>query len=77
MKTGLKKIAVILGIATLGMAGMAGSAWAQALEKQKVSIAVGGKNLFYYLPLTIAEQQGYFKDEGLQVEISDFAVGRL
>lgn len=47
----------------------------QALEKQKVSIAVGGKNLLYYLPLTIAEQLGYFKDEGLQVEISDFAGG--
>ena len=34
-------------------------------EKTKVTIAVGGKNLFYYLPLTIAERQGYFKDEGL------------
>jgi NitT/TauT family transport system substrate-binding protein len=49
--------------------------FAQTVEKQKVSIAVGGKNLFYYLPLTIAEQLGYFKDEGLQVEISDFAGG--
>ncbi|MFZ6644284.1 ABC transporter substrate-binding protein [Undibacterium sp. TJN25] len=49
--------------------------FAQTLEKPKVSIAVGGKNLFYYLPLTIAEQLGYFKDEGLQVEISDFAGG--
>ncbi|WP_407941720.1 ABC transporter substrate-binding protein [Noviherbaspirillum galbum] len=48
---------------------------AQTLEKPKVSIAVGGKNLFYYLPLTVAEQLGYFKDEGLQVEISDFAGG--
>ena len=36
---------------------------------------MGGKNLFYYLPLTIAEQLGYFKDEGLQVEIPDFAGG--
>ena len=48
---------------------------AQTLEKPKVSIAVGGKNLFYYLPLTVAEQLGYFRDEGLQVEISDFAGG--
>jgi NitT/TauT family transport system substrate-binding protein len=48
---------------------------AQGLEKKKVSVAVGGKNLFYYLPLTIAEQRGYFKDEGLDVEISDFAGG--
>ena len=41
----------------------------------KVAIAVGGKNLFYYLPLTIAERRNYFKDEGLDVEISDFAGG--
>ncbi len=45
------------------------------LEKSKVSIAVGGKAAFYYLPLTIAEQLGYFKAEGLEVEISDFAGG--
>ena len=44
-------------------------------EKSKLTIAVGGKNLFYYLPLTIAEQLGYFRDEGLQVEIPDFAGG--
>jgi NitT/TauT family transport system substrate-binding protein len=44
-------------------------------EKSKVSIAVGGKAAFYYLPLTISEQLGYFKSEGLDVEISDFAGG--
>lgn len=53
-----------------------GSAFAQGKpEKQKVTIAVGGKNLFYYLPLTIAERLGYFKEEGLDVEIVDFAGG--
>lgn len=45
------------------------------LEKSKISIAVGGKAAFYYLPLTISEQLGYFKSEGLDVEISDFAGG--
>jgi len=45
------------------------------LEKSKVAIAVGGKAAFYYLPLTISEQLGYFKAEGLDVEISDFAGG--
>ena len=51
--------------------------WAQQakLEKSRISIAVGGKAAFYYLPLTIAEQLGYFKAEGLEVEISDFAGG--
>jgi NitT/TauT family transport system substrate-binding protein len=45
------------------------------LEKTKIAIAVGGKAAFYYLPLTISEQLGYFKAEGLDVEISDFAGG--
>jgi len=48
---------------------------AQKLEKTKVQIAVGGKALVYYLPLTIAEVRGYFKDEGLDVSIADFAGG--
>jgi NitT/TauT family transport system substrate-binding protein len=48
---------------------------AQALEKPKLTIAVGGKNLLYYLPLTIAEQLGYFKQEGLDLTIVDFAGG--
>jgi NitT/TauT family transport system substrate-binding protein len=45
------------------------------LEKKDVHIAVGGKASLYYLPVTIAEQLGYFKDEGLAIQISDFAGG--
>jgi NitT/TauT family transport system substrate-binding protein len=45
------------------------------LEKPRIAIAVGGKAAFYYLPLTIAEQLGFFKAEGLEVEISDFSGG--
>ena len=48
---------------------------AQALDMPKVTLAVGGKNLLYYLPLTVAETLGYFKDEGLDVSIVDFAGG--
>ena len=44
-------------------------------EKTRVAIAVGGKAAFYHLPLTIAEQLGYFKAEGLEIDISDFAGG--
>lgn len=69
-----KQFAIALALFLLGYFTL-GQVFAQTVEKQKVSIAVGGKNLFYYLPLTIAEQLGYFKDEGLQVEISDFAGG--
>ncbi len=55
--------------------GLAPAARAQAPEKPKLTIAVGGKNLLYYLPLTIAEQRGYFRDEGLDATIVDFAGG--
>ena len=40
-------------------------------EKTRLSVAVGGKSAFCYLPLTIAEQLGYFKAEGLELDISD------
>ena len=36
---------------------------------------MGGKSAFYHLPLTISQQLGYFHDEGLDVEIADFAGG--
>lgn len=75
MKFNLKQFAIALALFLAGYLTFNTNLFAQALEKPKVSIAVGGKNLFYYLPLTVAEQLGYFKDEGLQVEISDFAGG--
>lgn len=48
---------------------------AQSVEKPKLTLAVGGKNLLYYLPLTVAESLGYFKAEGLDITIADFAGG--
>ena len=59
----------------LAAAALPGLGFAQAVEKPKLTVAVGGKNLLYYLPLTIAEQRGYFKAEGLDVSIADFAGG--
>jgi len=60
----------------MAMALLAAIPLAQAqIEKRDVHIAVGGKSALYYLPLTITEQLGYFKDEGLNVKISDFAGG--
>jgi NitT/TauT family transport system substrate-binding protein len=45
------------------------------LEKERVVLAVGGKTAITYLPLTIAEQQEFFKAEGLEVEIQDLQGG--
>jgi NitT/TauT family transport system substrate-binding protein len=60
----------------IGIVLLAAASLAQAqIEKRDVHIAIGGKSALYYLPLTIAEQLGYFKDEGLNVRISDFPGG--
>lgn len=49
--------------------------FASAAEKTSVTIAVGGKNLYYYLPMAIADWMGFFKDEGLDVKVVDFQGG--
>ena len=46
-------------------------------ERPEVTLAVGGRTAVYFLPLTIADQLGYFKEEGLQVELQDHAAGSL
>ncbi len=43
------------------------------LEKSKITVSVDGKASFAYLPLTIADQLGYFKAEGLDVQVTDFS----
>jgi NitT/TauT family transport system substrate-binding protein len=69
---GLLKL--VAAAAALLAAAITGAA-AQAPEKKDVKLGVGGKALLYYLPLTIAEKKGFFKEQGLDVEISDFAGG--
>lgn len=41
----------------------------------KVTIGVGGQTLLTYLPTTLAVQLGYYKEEGLDVEIQDLQGG--
>jgi len=66
----------LIGTGAAALAAGIGPALAQAKpEKSKVTLGVGGKPLLYYLPLTIAERKGYFKEEGLDVEINDFGGG--
>ncbi len=74
--TGISRRTVLAAAAVGGAAFAVPSLWAQSrLEKTSVSVAVGGQGSLYSLPLTIAAQLGYFKAEGLDVEINDFAGG--
>ena len=68
-------LALTVFITFIGSSSVASAQSQVKPELNKVTIAVGGKPGLYYLPLTLAEQLGYFKDEGLNVEIIDFAGG--
>lgn len=68
----LKLAAAVLALA---VATPAVAQQATKIEKPKLTLGVGGKPLLYYLPLTIAERKGFFKDEGLDVAINDFGGG--
>jgi NitT/TauT family transport system substrate-binding protein len=56
------------------LAALAGSGSAQ-VETSKLTLAVGGQPLYIYLPLTLAQQLGYFKEGGVDVDIVDVAGG--
>jgi sulfonate transport system substrate-binding protein len=65
-----------LAIAACALAlSLTGAAHGQAPEKKSLTLAVGGKTALYYLPLTICERLGYFKEQGLDVTINDFRGG--
>ncbi|MEP7105497.1 MAG: ABC transporter substrate-binding protein [Chloroflexota bacterium] len=44
-------------------------------EKTSLKVGVGGQSQIIYLPLTLGDQLGYFKDEGITVEITDLKGG--
>ena len=44
-------------------------------EMPKLRLAVGGKSAIFYLPLSITERLGYFREAGLDVEIADVQSG--
>ncbi|QNP49196.1 ABC transporter substrate-binding protein [Diaphorobacter aerolatus] len=66
--------------AALALAACAGgSQWlvpaqAQWGERSRVPlrVAVGGKGDLHHLPLTVAERLGYFRDEGLSLDIENY-----
>jgi len=70
----MKRIIIAIGGFALAFA-LGAAAQAQTPEKKQVTLGVGGKNSFYYLPLTIAERLGYFKEQGLELTINDFRGG--
>jgi len=46
-----------------------------ALAQTRVVLGVGGRTAIIYLPLTVTERLGFFREEGLDVVIQDFGAG--
>jgi NitT/TauT family transport system substrate-binding protein len=67
MRLFLASLAAVLAVMSV--------AHAQTPEKKQITLGVGGKTALYYLPLTIAERLGHFKEQGLEVTINDFRGG--
>jgi NitT/TauT family transport system substrate-binding protein len=61
----------VLAAMLVGLA-LAGRADAQALEKKDIKLGVGGASALYYLPLALTDRLGFFKAQGLNVEINGF-----
>lgn len=66
----IKRIASAVAV-TLGVAAMGASA--QAADK--ITIMVGGINKIIYLPAELTERLGYFKQEGLDVQLQSEPAG--
>lgn len=61
--------------AALCVAFAAAAPLAQAADASTVTIMVGGINKIIYLPAKLTEALGYFKDEGLNVELQSQPAG--
>ena len=66
-----------LGFALAFLAAFATTAIAQnaTLEKPVVKLGIGGKIQLPYLAVNIAQERGYFKEQGLTVEFNEFKGG--
>ena len=66
----------VAGIASLPLCAIPfKAADAQQIERPSLKLGVANKAHLYYLPLTLAERRGHFKDYGLTITMSDFEGG--
>ena len=70
MVVAVEKLTVCVVVAALS------TACAKApVASNHIRLAVGGQNQMVYLPTTLAQELGFYKAEGLDVELQDFAGG--
>jgi NitT/TauT family transport system substrate-binding protein len=62
-------------VLTLACGGSSSPSQPSKPEKSSLKVGVGGQTQITNLPLTLADELGYFKDEGITVEIDDLKGG--
>ena len=67
--------ALALGLTACGGSSTAGNTASGGTSTPTVKIMVGGLNKQIYLPAMLTEKLGYFKQQGLNVELSDEPAG--
>jgi NitT/TauT family transport system substrate-binding protein len=66
---------LLLALAFLAAFATAAYAQQATLEKPVVKLGIGGKIQLPYLAVNIAQERGYFKEQGLTVEFNEFKGG--
>jgi len=70
MVVAVEKLTLLFGVAVL-----AGACTHAPAKTNHVRLAIGGQNQMVYLPTTLARELGFYRAEGLDVELQDFAGG--
>jgi NitT/TauT family transport system substrate-binding protein len=73
MRRATRACVTLLALAAVAQPGAAHAK--DVPETPALTLAVGGLPGLYYLPVLAAQQLGYFKEEGLDVTLEDFAGG--
>lgn len=63
------------GLVLFALVAMTASCGRPAGGPKKVRLAIGGQTQMVYLPTTVAQELGFYRDEGLDVELQDFQGG--
>ena len=72
---GVTAALVVTGCSSKASQSKGGTTNVGASSGTKVSIMVGGLNKQIYLPFTLAQQLGYYKDQGLNIALTDEPAG--
>lgn len=65
----------VAGTAAAATAGPLAARAQTTRSLKTIQLSVGGASLLTYLPMTIANRLNYYRDEGLAVNVNDFAGG--